>query len=693
MPGHLDQSYLDFWGFKRAPFTLTPDPEMLYLSKQHRECMLRLQYAIAGNKGGALLVSENPGDGKTSVLRRLEQDLIASSEDNYRIVFIDHPTLTPNQMLWEILRQLGFGESRGEKIQNLLQLRETLVEMFERGERCVFILDEGQLLADRPELLQEFRVLLNYTVGDTFLLTFIFSGQAELEGMMKRLPEFYQRLPVRYFLHSMDLLDTGRMLEHRIKVAGYSGPKLFTEGAVREIYRYSRGIPRVICSVADLALVVSHSRSVRQVGDKEVFMAVRDLDRSTQDGYHYYHFLRSAGVATPEEQREIAAAEAELERLETDRAFTRLEEIERDGAEPADTLAEAIESWSSRGRYDRPDLTEPASGPTFVIDEESGEVDTGQDESGEGEDTERDEGGSETGKATSRVAPGPIPIISDFEFVHYGDESDEDVASLPHYPSVEEREEEPAAAAGVTDAIPELADEAGPGKGSETDREGVDAREPASEERADRDEVTPGSILDEQEAYYPPVQDLSEQDPLVNCPSCGTRQQHERGTCVQCGGPLRWICPACQHGNTAHTDRCNRCGQSLSRALQDAEHLLKESVKSAVSAPQWGFTTTPEFSLKLADGERVLAVVKNKPVVGKGVTIRARTQAWGPREQKVDMVVTNHRIHIVSRDFQSRVCRTTSFRGCVRGRGGCTSSSRTAVSASPSRLRRAPSTA
>ena len=87
----------------------------------------------------------------------------------------------------------------------------------------------------------------------------------------------------------------------------------------------------------------------------------------------------------------------------------------------------------------------------------------------------------------------------------------------------------------------------------------------------------------------------------------------------------------------------------------EAEHLLRESVNSAVSGPQWGFIATPDFSLKLADGERILAVVKNKPVVGRGVTIRARTQTWGSREQKVDIVVTNHRIHIVSRGLRTRV--------------------------------------
>ena len=78
-------------------------------------------------------------------------------------------------------------------------------------------------------------------------------------------------------------------------------------------------------------------------------------------------------------------------------------------------------------------------------------------------------------------------------------------------------------------------------------------------------------------------------------------------------------------------------------------------MSSSVSGPQWGFVSTPEFSLKLGDGEKILAVVKNKPILGKGVHIRARTQAWGEREQKVDVVITNHRLHIVAKEFQSRV--------------------------------------
>ncbi|MFC1595410.1 AAA family ATPase [Gemmatimonadota bacterium] len=707
MPAHQDQNYLDYWGFDRAPFALTPDPDMLYLSKQHRECMLRMQYAIAGNKGGALMVSENPGDGKTSVLRKLEKDLIASTDDNYRIVFIDHPTLTPNQMLWEILRQLGFGESRGEKIQNLLQLREALVEMFERGERCVFILDEGQLLADRPELLQEFRVLLNYTIGDTFLLTFIFSGQSELEGTMKRLPEFYQRLPVRYFLHSMDLVDTGRMLEHRIRIAGYTGSRLFTDAAVKEIYRYSRGIPRVICSVADLTLVVGHSRSVRQINDREVFMAIRDMDRSTQDGYHYYHFLRSAGVATPEEQKEIAAAEAELDRKEAEAALDRLEATEQGGAKPIESLAAEIEAWSPGEDARMPEQEEPAAEHELEPEMDEGDLArepedapemalTGSEpepepEMDEGDLAREPEDAPEMALTGSEPEPEPEPEMDEGDLAREPEDAPEmalpgsepepepemdagdlarepedapemalpgDEEELPGKPEAEEEDEEIEREESAG-ALPLISDFTYRFYGDETDEDVAilaevirEFEEPETVEAGETAFETPD---EETEEYYPPVRDLSGGEPFVHCPSCGTRQQAERGTCVQCSGPLHWICPSCQFKNSAHRARCDRCGQSLAQALHDAEHLLRESVNSSISGPQWGFVSTPEFSLKLAEGERILTVVKDKSLLGKGVSIRARTQAWGSREQRVDIVITNHRLHIVAKELQSRV--------------------------------------
>ncbi|MFO7768954.1 MAG: AAA family ATPase [bacterium] len=612
------QSYLDYWGFERAPFALTPDPEMLYLSKQHRECMLRLQYAIVSNKGGALLVSENPGDGKTSVLKRLQLDLINSVDERYRVVYIDHPTLTPNQVLWEILRQLGFGETKGEKVQNLQYLREALEEMHERGERVVFILDEGQLLADKPELLQEFRVLLNFTVGETFLLTFIFSGQRELEATMKRLPELYQRLPVRYFLHSMDQQDTGRMLAHRVKVAGYRNGELFTPEAVKEIYRYSTGIPRVACTVADLALVVGQSRNVRRVADREVMMAIRDLDRTTGDGYHYFHFLRSAGASTPDEEKEIAEAEARMDEEQAEEAMRRLEAREEKGTPTREPEPEEVPAEPAR--TDSPP-EEPAVTGSPDVDRVPDPVRVSSWPDDVGEDTEErwtDEGGDVRGEDALEIGP--------YE---------------------ELREKQPSVLS------PSRGEQRWEWEGGQVMREPVTG--PMGD---DAERVEPEGSAPEGEGV--PAEDLPEEadEPtgtLVHCPVCGTRQLESRSTCKQCGAPLHWICPSCEHKNSAHRARCDECGQSLSRAVTHAENELKEAVTGSVAGPEWGFKSTPGFSLKLGEGEKVLAVVENKSFFGRGVKVRARVEAWGSREKKADVVVTNHRLHVVSRELQSRI--------------------------------------
>ncbi|MFC1544580.1 ExeA family protein, partial [Gemmatimonadota bacterium] len=242
----------------RPPFSLTPDPEMLYMSRQHQEGLLRLKYAVVSNKGGALLISENAGDGKTSLLARLRGELDDYYKGNCRIVFIDHPTLTANQMVGEIARQLGVGGNSTDKLSLLNDLRTFLLKRHEHGEKCVVMLDEGQMLCHRPDLLQELRILLNFCVSDAFLLTFILSGQKPLDETIRAMPEFYQRLPVRFFLRNLNMDDTRELIRHRLKMAG-SNParELFSEDGYAGIYNHSKGCPRVICSVADLALVIS----------------------------------------------------------------------------------------------------------------------------------------------------------------------------------------------------------------------------------------------------------------------------------------------------------------------------------------------------------------------------------------------------------------------------------------------------
>jgi len=287
--------YIEYWGLTRPPFALAPCPENLFLSKQHRECLLRLKFAIMAGKGGALLISENAGDGKTTVLRRLLLDLNVECKGHARSAFIDHPTLTPLQMIQEIARQLGVEKPARGKMNALNQFREQLVRLGREGDKCVVIVDEGQMLEHRPDLLQELRILLNFCVSETFLLSFILSGQRPLEKCIRSMPEFWQRLPVRFFLGNLDFRDTRELIRHRLRRAGLDRSReIFTRAAYEQIYKSSEGCPRVICSIADLALVVGRSLRVREIDAPEILQAAADMEKRSTDSFHYYHFLRSA---------------------------------------------------------------------------------------------------------------------------------------------------------------------------------------------------------------------------------------------------------------------------------------------------------------------------------------------------------------------------------------------------------------
>ena len=287
----MTDDYLKYWGMTKPPFSLTPDPEMLYMSSQHSECLMRLKYAIFSQKGGALLVSDNAGNGKTSILAKLKNDLNDYYSGRVKVVFIDHPTLSPLEMIGEIGHQLGTELQTNEKIRALNSLQDQLFTLYNENVKVIVIVDEGQMLRERMDILDELRILLNFCVSDAFLLTFIFSGQKPLEDVLRNMPEFWQRLPVRYFLKNLNFNDTKALIQHRLKKVGIT-EDIFKEDSFDGIYNYSDGCPRVTCSVADLWLIIGFAKGVRRIGFVEVSTACRDMD-SSGDGFHYYAYLKS----------------------------------------------------------------------------------------------------------------------------------------------------------------------------------------------------------------------------------------------------------------------------------------------------------------------------------------------------------------------------------------------------------------
>jgi len=293
--GSISVDYYEYWGLSGPPFSLSPDPDKLYMSRQHYECLLRLRYAIESRKGGALLVSENAGSGKTSLLKRLARETQQESDGAARIAFITHPTLTARELIGEIARQLGVDQSYSSKIRTLNELDDHLRKLHREGHRALVIVDEGQMLANRPDILQELRILLNMCVADSFLLTFILSGQKPLERAVRSMPEFWQRLPVRFFLGNLDFEDTRKLIRHRLALAGLASDReIFSDDAYREIFQASEGCPRVICSIADLALVIGRSLRIKQLEASEIAQARADMEKSSAaDSFSYYYFLRN----------------------------------------------------------------------------------------------------------------------------------------------------------------------------------------------------------------------------------------------------------------------------------------------------------------------------------------------------------------------------------------------------------------
>jgi type II secretory pathway predicted ATPase ExeA len=274
----MSQEYLDYWKLKKDPFHLAPDNEMLYLGGQYYECFERLLYAINTNKGGALLVSQEAGLGKTTILLKLVAEMQWNLGENFRSAFVDHPTLTIAQLMSQISSSLLLTEPHADKFFNLAQMKEQLTQLRLAGGKAVVVIDEAHTLCSRPEVFQDLRMLLNLTFEKEYLLTLVLSGQKPLWGAMQNVPEFWQRLPVKYYLAPLRLEETKSLVEHRLSAAGLSDDTdVFTAEAMAIVHRFSKGLPRTIVALCDLSLLIGASYHTTQVGYKEVSKAINAM--------------------------------------------------------------------------------------------------------------------------------------------------------------------------------------------------------------------------------------------------------------------------------------------------------------------------------------------------------------------------------------------------------------------------------
>lgn len=244
--------YEAYWGLTEPPFSLTPDPRFLYMSRGHEDALMMLHYAITRNKGAALLAGDI-GLGKTTVSRKL-LDLLDPVRT--RVVLIVNPILTPVQMLQEILSQLELPNASRNRQVLVADLHKALLSYYERGQRVVLLIDEAHLIKS-AQTFEELRLLLNCQMNDQFLISLLLLGQPELRAKISKVPALEQRLAVRQTIKPLDVTETGEMVLHRLRVAGYTAEQSpFTPDAIFELHKYTKGAPRLISQLADNALVV-----------------------------------------------------------------------------------------------------------------------------------------------------------------------------------------------------------------------------------------------------------------------------------------------------------------------------------------------------------------------------------------------------------------------------------------------------
>jgi len=264
--------YEGFYGFSERPFSKTPDPRFLYASRIHREGLVRLVYAV--EEKDLILFTGEIGCGKTTLSRALMDEL----GDEYRVILIINPRLTPLEFLHVVAYRLGIEEPSKYKIDLLEQIGKALYSLYEEGITPVLVIDEAQLIPHK-ETFDEIRLLTNFQLDDQNLLSVILMGQPELRKRLahRAYEPLRQRIGMQFDLKPLTLQETNEYLDHRLEIAGGKAG-LFLQGAVERIYRYSGGIPRKINHAASLALLEGFGREEITIGPEIIDSIMVELD-------------------------------------------------------------------------------------------------------------------------------------------------------------------------------------------------------------------------------------------------------------------------------------------------------------------------------------------------------------------------------------------------------------------------------
>ena len=285
--------YLDLFKLKELPFRLSPDPQFLYLSKQHARAKAYMESTIWFTDGFVVITGE-VGSGKTtlieSFLREVEADIVVAQINQTQVSAVD--------FLQAVLVQFGFAPFKMKKGELIATLNQFLVEQYAAGRKVLLIVDEAQNLSLR--VLEEVRLLSGVETTKDKVLRIILAGQPELNDKLDapELVQLAQRIRLRFHLGTLSIEDMRAYIQHRLEVAGGADREIFSDDTFEEIYRFSGGVPRLVNTLCDTSMLSAYNADRDTVSVEDIMTAVEELrwvDFSTRAS----NLVRS-GAARPE---------------------------------------------------------------------------------------------------------------------------------------------------------------------------------------------------------------------------------------------------------------------------------------------------------------------------------------------------------------------------------------------------------
>jgi len=256
--------YESFYGLKEKPFNLLPDPEYLFMSLGHENAYTHLEYAITENKGFVVITGEI-GSGKTTLINLL----LKKVPHKIQVGLINNPNINPKQFLKTLCLEFELDPRRLSKTEMLDLFNDFLLQQFADGNQVLLIIDEAQNLPERT--IEEIRMLSNLETEKHHLIQIMLVGQPELKYKLqgRGLAQFVQRVTVHCHLEGLREDEVDCYIRHRLTIAGAADPAIFSHEAVKAVFQYSRGIPRLINTLCDTALVYGFADDLKVI-DKNV---------------------------------------------------------------------------------------------------------------------------------------------------------------------------------------------------------------------------------------------------------------------------------------------------------------------------------------------------------------------------------------------------------------------------------------